>query len=113
MARFKMVLQRSKFLRPRPKALIFPFGGVSEQPPLPSPDPLRRLSGFWPEPATWHERPLATVLYLSLAMDKPLFLEGEPGVGKTELALVLARSLGRGTDPPPMLRGAGRGLGPV
>ncbi len=41
------------------------------------------------------ERPLATVLYLSLAMDKPLFLEGEPGVGKTELALVLARALGR------------------
>ncbi len=41
------------------------------------------------------ERPLATVLYLSLAMDKPLFLEGEPGVGKTEMALVLARALGR------------------
>lgn len=41
------------------------------------------------------ERPLATVVYLSLAMEKPLFVEGEPGVGKTELGLVLAKALGR------------------
>jgi len=34
---------------------------------------------------------LATSLYLALAMGKPLFLEGEPGVGKTEVAKVLAR----------------------
>ena len=39
------------------------------------------------------DRALATVLYLSQALGKPLFLEGEPGVGKTELAVVLARAL--------------------
>lgn len=39
------------------------------------------------------DRPLATVVYLALAMPKPLFLEGEPGVGKTELAVVLSRLL--------------------
>ncbi len=38
---------------------------------------------------------LATALYLSLAMGKPLLLEGEAGVGKTEVAKVLAQSLGR------------------
>ena len=36
------------------------------------------------------DRSLATVVYLSLKLDKPIFLEGEPGVGKTELAKVLA-----------------------
>lgn len=41
------------------------------------------------------ERSLATALYLSLTMQRPLFLEGEAGTGKTEIAKVLARSLGR------------------
>ena len=41
------------------------------------------------------DRALATVLYLSLKMGRPLFLEGEAGVGKTEIAKVLASSLGR------------------
>ena len=41
------------------------------------------------------DRALATVLHLSLAMARPLFLEGEAGVGKTEIAKVLAQSLGR------------------
>lgn len=40
------------------------------------------------------DRALATVLYLASALDKPLLLEGEPGVGKTEVAVVLARLLG-------------------
>jgi len=35
-------------------------------------------------------RGLSTVIYLALKMGKPLFLEGEPGVGKTEVAKVLA-----------------------
>ncbi|MFN8375127.1 MAG: MoxR family ATPase [Anaerolineae bacterium] len=39
------------------------------------------------------ERSLATAIYLSLRMQKPLFLEGEAGVGKTEVAKTLARIL--------------------
>ena len=41
------------------------------------------------------DRSLATVLYLALRMGRPLFVEGEAGVGKTEIAKVLARTLGR------------------
>ena len=41
------------------------------------------------------DRSLATALYLSLRMQRPLFLEGEAGVGKTEIAKVIAESLGR------------------
>ncbi len=41
------------------------------------------------------DRSLATTLFLSLKMGKPLFLEGEAGVGKTEIAKVLAAGLGR------------------
>ncbi len=39
------------------------------------------------------DRQLATALFLSLKLQRPLFLEGEPGVGKTELAKTLARCL--------------------
>ncbi|HEX3349582.1 MAG TPA: MoxR family ATPase [Acetobacteraceae bacterium] len=38
---------------------------------------------------------LATTVYLALSMQRPLFLEGEPGTGKTEIAKVLAAGLGR------------------
>jgi len=41
------------------------------------------------------DRSLATSLFLSLAMKRPLFLEGEAGVGKTEIAKVIAQGLGR------------------
>ena len=41
------------------------------------------------------DRPLATVLFLALKMGRPLFLEGEAGVGKTEIAKVLSETLGR------------------
>src|SRR5213083_2860487 len=40
-------------------------------------------------------RDLATVVFLSLRMGRPIFLEGEAGVGKTEIAKVLAEGLGR------------------
>ncbi len=37
------------------------------------------------------DRALATVLFLAHRLEKPIFLEGEPGVGKTEVAIVMAR----------------------
>ena len=37
------------------------------------------------------DRSLATVLFLSHRLQKPIFLEGEPGVGKTEVAIVMAK----------------------
>lgn len=41
------------------------------------------------------DRALATVVYLALKLQRPLFLEGEPGTGKTEVARTLAQMLGR------------------
>ena len=41
------------------------------------------------------DRSLGTVLYLALKMGRPIFLEGEAGVGKTEIAKVLSSTLGR------------------
>ena len=41
------------------------------------------------------DRALGTVVFLSLSLGRPLFLEGEAGVGKTEIAKALAASLGR------------------
>ncbi len=54
------------------------------------------------------DRVLATVLYLTLKLRKPLLLEGEAGVGKTQVAKTLAEVLQNPPDPPPMLRGTGR-----
>ena len=41
------------------------------------------------------DRALATLVYLALTLNRPIFLEGEAGVGKTELAKTLASALGR------------------
>lgn len=40
------------------------------------------------------DRALATVLFLAHRLEKPVFLEGEPGVGKTEVAIVMSRLFG-------------------
>ena len=50
---------------------------------------LLATGGYIADPA------LATTVHLALAMQRPLFLEGEPGTGKTEIAKVLAAGLGR------------------
>ncbi len=50
---------------------------------------LLARGGYIADPA------LATTVHLALAMRRPLFLEGEPGTGKTEIAKVLAAGLGR------------------
>ena len=42
---------------------------------------------------------LATTLYLAHHLKKPIFLEGEPGVGKTEVAKVLADATGAKAHP--------------
>src|SRR4030043_1511131 len=41
------------------------------------------------------DRSLATVLFLALKLEKPLLLEGEGGVGKTDVAKVMTQALGR------------------
>jgi len=41
------------------------------------------------------DKSLATAVFLSLKLNRPLFLEGEAGVGKTEIAKVLSETLGR------------------
>jgi MoxR-like ATPase len=41
------------------------------------------------------DRPLATVLFLALKLEKPVLLEGQAGVGKTDVAKVMASALGR------------------
>src|SRR5437868_15253291 len=41
------------------------------------------------------DRSLSTVLFLALKMGRPIFLEGEAGVGKTQIAKVLSVTLGR------------------
>src|SRR5512139_2495393 len=53
----------------------------------------------WQEQLAAHlyiaERSLATAIYLSVKLKKPLFVEGEAGVGKTEIAKVLSQVLER------------------
>src|SRR3954467_12013954 len=51
---------------------------------------IDELSAALAEASYLADRGLATVLHLSLVLEKPLLLEGEAGVGKTELAKVLA-----------------------
>lgn len=54
-------------------------------------DTLARLAGL----DYVADRQLATCVYLALKLQRPLFLEGEPGTGKTEIARTLATMLGR------------------
>jgi MoxR-like ATPase len=59
------------------------------------PDSIEATLGLLAKADYIADRSLATVLYLALRMGRPLFLEGEAGVGKTEIAKVLSAALGR------------------
>jgi MoxR-like ATPase len=56
---------------------------------------VEELTAGLREHAYLADRGLSTAIHLSLALGKPLLLEGEAGVGKTEVAKVLAELLGR------------------
>jgi MoxR-like ATPase len=56
---------------------------------------VEELQGRLRDEAYLADRGLSTAIYLSLSLDKPLLLEGEAGVGKTEVGKVLATVLGR------------------
>ncbi|MFL5173687.1 MAG: AAA family ATPase [Microvirga sp.] len=62
---------------------------------LPSPTTIDATLALLRNSGYVADRPLATVLFLALRLGRPLFLEGEAGVGKTEIAKVLSAALGR------------------
>jgi MoxR-like ATPase len=68
---------------------------MSELQPRPLPKTIDETLALLTDADYVADRALATVLFLSLRMRRPLFLEGEAGVGKTEIAKVLASALGR------------------
>ena len=55
---------------------------------------IRRIQAVMEREAYVTDRQVATSVFLASALGKPLLVEGHPGVGKTEIAKVLARSLG-------------------
>ncbi len=61
----------------------------------PIPDTVDAALDLLSDGAYVADRSLATALFLSLKLNRPLFLEGEAGVGKTEIARVLSETLGR------------------
>src|SRR5437588_6041392 len=63
--------------------------------PRPLPASIEATVDLLAEAEYLADRSLGTVLYLALKMGRPLLLEGEAGVGKTEIAKVLAATLGR------------------
>src|SRR5436189_3032235 len=67
------------------------MNAISKKVPSSIDDTLKLLAGA----DYLADRSLATVLFLALRMGRPLFLEGEAGVGKTEIAKVLSATLGR------------------
>ncbi|MDR3466355.1 MAG: MoxR family ATPase [Xanthobacteraceae bacterium] len=63
--------------------------------PTPIPDSVDATVELLARQGYLAERPLATTTFLALRMGRPLFLEGEAGVGKTEIAKALSAALGR------------------
>jgi MoxR-like ATPase len=64
-------------------------------PPTPAPASIDALTDLLSEQDYVCGRPLATVAFLALKLGRPLFLEGEAGTGKTEIAKAIATGLGR------------------
>jgi MoxR-like ATPase len=69
--------------------------GMTKMSPRPLPTSINATVDLLAEADYLTDRSLGTVLYLALKMGRPIFLEGEAGVGKTEIAKVLAATLGR------------------
>ncbi len=62
---------------------------------IPKPDSIDATEQMLTGQGYVSSRALATVVFLALRLGRPLFLEGEAGVGKTEIAKVIAQALGR------------------
>ena len=71
------------------------IAGMNKTSPRPLPASIGATVELLAEADYLADRSLGTVLYLALKMGRPIFLEGEAGVGKTEIAKVLAATLGR------------------
>ena len=69
--------------------------GQEGKTPMPLPSSVEAVLGLLEQGDYVADSSLATAVYLSLRLNRPLFLEGEAGVGKTEIAKVLAATLGR------------------
>ena len=63
--------------------------------PAAIPDDIDAARALMEDQSYVADRGLATAVFLALRLERPLFLEGEAGVGKTEIAKVLAAGLGR------------------
>ena len=57
-------------------------------------DEIRKIQGLMEAAQYVTDAPVATSVHLAIALDKPLLIEGHAGVGKTEVAKVMARMLG-------------------
>jgi len=68
---------------------------TAAMPAVPPPDSVDTVLDLLSTHDYIADRALATCVFLALRLGRPLFLEGEAGVGKTEIAKVLARALGR------------------
>src|SRR4030081_2530768 len=90
-----MVATRYSLLAIRLKAAISSAPMTKPPPPLSLPASIDTTLDLLAAADYLADRSLATVLFLALRMGRPLFLEGEAGVGKTEIAKVLSATLGR------------------